>query len=811
MIKNYFKIAIRNFLRNKFYAGLNILGLSVGVAVALLISVYLLHELSYDNFHVNGSEIYRVNQTNIWDPEGGWMSRTPPPVADAMSAEFPEVEATLRINTPNAAIVNIEHGGAYNSFRETSILAVDSNFFDFFGFKLQEGSPDKALSQMNAVVLSEEAARRFFGDDSALGKTILLGDDKTPVEVTGVAEKQPTNAHIHFDLLLSMPTNPHVKRFEWSWIWTQMYTYVRLKDGVEKVEEGMHGLAHKYALDAFKRLGISMADFESQKGKLDFELQPVEDIHLNASVGGNLEQVSDMTYIYIFGTVAIFIMLLAGINFVNLTTARAANRAKEIGVKKVLGSGRPHLIRQFLLESVMLSSIATLIGLGFAELLRFSMVDYLDLNLSTGIMSDARILGAVVVLPLLLGVLAGLYPAFYLTSFQPARVLKGNVASGAKSAGLRNVLVVFQFSIAIILVASTFVIYKQLKYCETTDLGMNKDHVLVVKEVDKLHDQMNAFKQEMNKVSGVHAAALGSVMGGNTSNALEDLFYREGQSEKKISLATVKGDEDYVPLLDMQLLAGRNFVKSNPSDKSAIIINERAMKAFGWSLDNVLGQKVEYFESVEFHVIGVVSDFNMISVKFQIPPLAIFHTEANLFNDNRLLAVKYDPQRLQEVIASLETNWKLLSESVPLDYVFLDESFAEQYQNDQKLGSLFSVFATLALLIACLGLFGLASFMAAQRNKEIGVRKVLGASVAQIVILLNSNFSKLIIISLFISIPVVWWLMSKWLEQFVIRIDIGWEIYAISGFCAISIAWLTVSYQSIKAAVVDPVKSLKEE
>ncbi|UII20132.1 ABC transporter permease [Fulvivirga ligni] len=811
MIKNYFKIAIRNFLRHKFYAGLNILGLSVGVAVSLLISIYLLHELSYDNFHPNGNEIYRVNQTNIWDPEGGWMSRTPPPVADAMLSEFPEVEAAVRINTPTATIVNVEQGGTYSSFREDNILAADSNFFDFFGFQLLEGSRDKALSQVNSVVLSKEAAQRYFGEQSAVGKTILLGDEKMPVEVTGVTEKQPTNAHFHFDLLLSMPTNPAVKRFEWSWIWTQMHTYVRIKNNVPKVEEGMHGLAHKYAMDAFNRLGISMADFESQKGKLDFVLQPVEDIHLNSSVGGNIEPVSDVTYVYIFGTVAIFIMFLAGINFVNLTTARAANRAKEIGVKKVLGSGKAHLVRQFLLESVMLSTIATIIGLGLAELLRFSVVDYLGINMSTSIFTDPRILTMVMLLPLVLGLLAGLYPAFYLTSFQPARVLKGSVASGAKSSLLRNILVICQFSIAIILVASTAVIYKQLKYCEDTDLGLNKDHIIVVKEVDKLHDQMNAFKQEMRKVAGIKEVSIGSVMGGNSSYALEDLFYKEGEPDKKMSLATVKGDEDYMPLFDMKLLAGRNFVKSNPSDKSGIVINEKAMKAFGWNLENVLGQKVEYFESVEFHVIGVVSDFNMASVKFQIAPLAIFHNDANLFNDNRLMALKYDPKSLPQVIASLENNWNMLSESVPLDYVYLDESISEQYQSEQKLGLLFSVFAVLALLIACLGLFGLASFMAAQRNKEIGVRKVLGASIAQIVILLNSNFSKLILISLFISIPLVWWLMSKWLEQFVMRIEIGWEVFAIAGLSALSIAWLTVSYQSIKAAVVDPVKSLKEE
>lgn len=811
MLRNHFKIALRNFIRNRFYTGLNILGLSVGIAVTLLISIFLLHELSYDNFHPEVEKLYRVNQTNIWDPDGGWMARTPPPVADALSSEFPEIRSTLRINIPAPVIVNVEKDGNTKAFREVNILAADFNFFDFFGFRLKEGEPRSALKQVNSVVISEETATRYFGSQSALGRIILLGDEKTPVEVTGVTEKQPTNSHLHFDLLLSMPTNPNVKTFEWSWIWTQMYTYVKIDGATRHIQEGLPAIAHKYALDAFNRLGISMSDFEDQKGKLDFQLQPVRDIYLDSSVGGNLEPPSDMSKIYIFATVAVFILLLAGINFVNLTTARAANRAKEIGIKKVMGSDKGNLIRQFLLESILLSSVATLLGLGLAELLRFAVVDYLDINLDSGIFSEGRLVVAVILLPLLLGLLAGSYPAFYMTSFQPAKVLKGKMASGARNSVLRNVLVVCQFSIAVILIASTAVIYRQLKFCQNADLGFDRDHVLVVQQANKLNDRLTSFKNEMDRVPGVKATSITSVLGASTSIALEDLFFKIGEPERKISLATIKGDEDYIPLLDMKLLAGRNFSRANSADKTGIILNEKAMKAFGWDLENVIGQKIGYFESTEFTVIGVISDFNMTSVKYQIPPIAIFHVDAPLFNDNRLMAIKYDPRQLQGVIGGLENNWNSMAESVPLNYVFLDDSFAGQYAREKTLGSLFSVFAGLALLIACLGLLGLASFMAVQRNKEIGVRKVMGASVLNIVLLLNGNFSRLILISVLISVPIVWWGMSEWLDQFVEKISIGWEVYAISGLSALVIAWLTVSYQSIRAAVANPVQSLKEE
>ncbi len=809
MIKNYFKIVFRTFVKEKFYALINILGLSLGVASSLLVGMYILHETSFDDFHPDVESTYRINMTSIWNPDGGVMGSSVIPLAESLSTEFPSITATLRINTPGVQQINIVSSlGKVSAYNEGNVLAVDSTFFDFFGVPLLEGDADTALDLKNSAVLTKALAKKYFGDESALGKTILLGEQRTPVEITGVSIDPPSNMHFDYDMLLSMHTNSSIKRFEWSWIWTQVVTYVKVSGDPGIVQDQLPTIAPKYAVAGFKRLGIDFDEYQKEKGGINFYLQPVKDIHLYSDqINNRIGEDSSITYIYVFGVIAIFILLLASINFMNLTTARASGRAKEIGVKKVLGSSRKHLIYQFLSEAVLMSVIATLLALGLVELAKIWLNETLGLAFDMGIFSDWRLVSAVLLIPIILGLFAGSYPAFYLTGFRPAEVLKGKLQSGMKHTGIRNTLVVFQFTIAIILMACSLIVFRQVEYFKTGELGFDRDHIMVIHDADKLGNQLESYKNELDQHGEVISSTVATIMPGT---GMEDLFHDPNNPDKKISLSTFKIDEQYISTLNMQLALGRNFSKDRLSDKQGIIINESAMRAFGWDRDAVLGKKIDYFES-SYEVIGIVSDFHNHSLRYNISPVGFFHIDSDMFMDARLIALKFRPDNVKDLLSKLETKWKSITETTPFAYTFLDEDLASNYENEAQIGQLFTVFTILALIIACIGLFGLASYIATQRSKEIGVRKVLGASTRGLVIMLNKDFTKLVIISIIIAIPVSLWMMNQWLEQFANRTTIGWNIYLIIGVSVLLISWLTVAFHSIKTAMLNPTEILKDE
>lgn len=809
MLKNFIKIAIRNFKKERLYSLINIFTLALGIASSLLITMYVIHESSFDDFHPDAENTYRVNMTNIWYPEAGMMSSTILPLAEILSNNYPEITAATRINTPGNNQVIYDGGTNPISFYEDDILAADSNFFEFFGFKLKEGNPKTALKGINKVVISEETAQRYFGNEQALGKTLLFGQSKTAIQVSGVAKKQPSNSHFDFDFLISMYTNPNVKKFEWSWIWTQAVTYVKVDPAADliKLDRDFEPLARNHATSALSRLGMDLDEFEAEKGKWKFSLQPIQDIHLNTAKSDNrLGTVSDKSYIYIFSTVALLVILLAIINFMNLSTARASARAKEIGIRKVMGSLKKQLVAQFLVESVMMAVLATLVSFGIMELLKIGIQNFVNIQFYVSPWSHNGMLILIVLLPIALGVTAGLYPAFYLTKFQAAKVLKGELKSGTKSIVLRNVLVFLQFTVSITLMASTVIVHNQLQFVNNTDLGFNHENVVVVDWADRLENDITSFQSEIAKRSDVTNVAISMDMIGR--GAYEDVFSRPGL-DGQITMAMLKIDEHFLPTMNIDVIEGRNFSEHTKSDVNSIIINRAAVETLELEEGQVLGSIVNYFD-LKFEVVGVVDDFNYQSLRYEISPFIFTNLNSNTWGDSRVVAIKTNEKDPVQLIEGLEQEWKKRTDA-PFQYSFLDNEFETAYLSERRLGDLFAIFTVFAMIIACLGLFGLASYTVSQRNKEIGVRKVLGASVHRLVIMLNGDYSKIIILSILTAVPFSWWGMSKWLEQFAYKTTISWEVYLITGIGALAIAWVTVGYLSLKAAIVNPVDSLRDE
>ncbi|MGC3946637.1 MAG: ABC transporter permease [Chryseolinea sp.] len=594
MFTNFINTAIRGLLREKQYALIKIAGLALGLGTSLVLMLYITLQLSYDEMHKDVDREYRVIQTNIWDAAGGMFHSTGPAVSAALSDAIPEIESVMRINAPGSQLIKYQpsSGKSVVAYQEENVLAADSNFFSFFDFKLKEGNPKSALVGIGKVVLSEDAARRLFGDEPALGKIIQLGDDNISVEVSGVTERQPENIHFHFDYLFSMHTNPAIRQFEWSWIWTQMVTYVKLVPGadIKTVDAKVKTLADRYAPACFQRLGMDYKEFIGQRGGWFLALQPVRDIHLrSAGIGNRIGPVNDIMNVYILGSIAGIILALAVVNFVNLSTARGSKRAKEVGVKKTLGVTKAMLITQFQVENILLTSISMLLGLGVMEILRFVIQPMLGIAIPLDIWNVPTIALIVVGVPLVVGFLGGLYPAFYLTSFRPAQVLKGKLASGFGSSRLRNALVVFQFTISIALMAATFIVFQQLSYFQSRETGIKSDNLLIVNYAEKLGEQIKSFRNEAANMPGVTDAALSM----DIRFSFEDIYTREGDSQK-VSISAFKADEHFLKTSGIELKTGRGFESNRPSDVNAVVITETTARALGWAGEEAIGKRILY-------------------------------------------------------------------------------------------------------------------------------------------------------------------------------------------------------------------------
>ncbi len=806
MFKNYFKSAWRSFLKNKTFSFINIAGLSIGISVCFIILLYVQNELSFDRFNKNADRIVRVVfQANI---NGGKIneSNVMPPVAQAMKNDYPEVQDATRLNVAGAPKIAYKD----NVFKDDQMAFVDPNFFSIFTLPLIEGDAKTALKQPNTIVITKAIAKKYFGNEDPINKTLVFPDNKNAsFKITGLIDKVPANSHFHFDLFASMTGLGEAKSD--SWMGSNFFTYLLLKPGYDykKLEAKLPGMVQKYMGPQIqKEMGITLSQFRTKGNQLGFALQPLTSIHLYSHSNYELDAPGNAMYVYIFGAIAIFMLLIACINFINLSTASASKRAKEVGVRKVIGSGKSQLVFQFLTESALLVFIALLISLVLIKLALPEFNNISGKNLSFDF--NLKIISALIALGLFVSIIAGIYPAFFLSSFKPIAVLKGKLMDNNKSFGLRSSLVVFQFFISVGLIIATIVVWQQMKFIQNKNLGYNKEQVLIIPNSYVLGKNEQVYKQELLNDPRVVNATISSYKPAGPSSGGNAFAYPEGHDNQIMKTSEYHVDEQYIPTLGMQMAAGRNFSKEFPTDSTAMIINESAAKAFGWGIEKSIGKTIIRENSnrgtnVPFHVIGVVKDFNFKSLHDPVSPLLM------VLDPDYGLILKVKTTDVKGLLASMKKQWDTFNTDEPFTYTFLDDLYNKTYSAEQKTGTTLNIFALLTIFVACLGLFGLATYTAEKRTKEIGIRKVLGASVTQVTSMLSKEFLKLVFIACLIAFPLSWWAMNKWLQSFAYRINISWWMFIIAGVAALFIALLTVSFQAIKAAIANPVESLRSE
>ncbi|HLX65833.1 MAG TPA: FtsX-like permease family protein, partial [Puia sp.] len=694
--------------------------------------------------------------------------------------------------------------------RDHHIAFADSTFFKVFTIPMVTGDPNTALNEPNSIVIDESAARRYFNSTDALGKTLEL-ENKTLCKVTGVMRDFPRQSHFHLSFI--RPVRDAYHGDDDQWLSNNWHSYILVRPDVQRdfLQSRVNATVDKYlGLQLQQMLHTSIADMNHQGAHFIYHLMPLEDIHLHSNKGYEMEPNGNINYIYIFSFIAILILVIACVNFMNLSTARSANRAKEVGIRKVSGSTKGHLIVQFLTESILLSFFSLLLALGFALLLLPMFNQLAGKELHAGSLFSLRFLSLLVILVFLVGCLAGSYPAFYLSSFQPILVLKGKIASGFKGSKLRSVLVVGQFVISIGLIISTIVIYNQLNYIRSRDVGFDRDQVLLIHNAYLAGDPVKTFRKELTQLTGVADATLSGDLPTQGSGYDQEGWFRTSNMDTKgaVVLTNLFVDEHYVPTLGMKIVQGRNFSIDYPTDSTGILLNESAVQLLGWKdpINHLFYRPGDSMKSIAYHVVGVIKDFNFSSMYDKVGPLVI-----NMGDNRGTLAVRLRGGNIFATQAQIESKWKSMANGVPFTYTFMDDDFNRLYQSEKQTGQLFISFAVFAIFIACLGLLGLVTYAAEQRMKEIGIRKVLGASVSGIVGLLSKDFALLVGIAALIAFPLAWWAMYKWLQTFAYRTDIGWWIFLVGGIAALAIALVTVSVQTIRAAVANPVKSLRSE
>ncbi|CAN5916586.1 ABC transporter permease [soil metagenome] len=800
MLKSYLKIALRNLFRHKVYSVINVFGLAVGLACFLVISVFILYELSYDRHHANADRIYRV--TRDWVNSEGKVSlhlgHVAPPFGPLLQNEFPDVEEVVRLISTSFIMQHEE-----KVFNEEEIYIAEKNVFRVFTLPLQAGNPATALAEPNTIVLTAEMGRKFFGNEDPIGKVLRVGN-AFDLQVTGVMEPLPPNSHFHPRALVSFSTLHNddiygLEQLRANFGNNSFGTYLLLPPNypTEQITAQFPAFIDKV-----------MGPNNSQNTRL--YLQKLTDIHLHSHLDSEFEANGDIKTVYIFSAVALFILLIACINFMNLSTARSANRAKEVGVRKVIGANRPALIRQFLAESVLLTLLALAFALLLVEAVLPSFSRFTGRDLSFDLAYTWPGLPLILLFAVGVGVLAGSYPAFFLSSFEPVKVLKGKLASASGGRLFRQVLVTVQFAVSIMLLISTAVVFQQLRYIQGKSLGFNKDQVLILPLYPEGQAQFETLKQELKRPGVVREVGAssrvpsGRLLDSNQARVLKG----DSLAPTTAAIKDLRVDHDFIPAYEMELVAGRNFSRAfGTDDSTAFILNEAALRAIGWnSPQEAVGQLFGYGQR-QGQVIGVVRDFHFESLHQEVSPLVLYLNNPN-YNS---LSVSVRAGEIPAALAHLEQTWNTFLPNWPFEYEFLDERFGALYAEEQKLGQLFTVFSGLAILIACLGLFGLASFTVTQRTKEIGIRKVLGASLGSLFYLLSREFVLLVLLSTLLAWPVAWYFMRDWLQDFAYRVDMPYTMFGVATFLALLIALLTVGYQAVKASLANPVKSLRSE
>jgi putative ABC transport system permease protein len=807
MIKNYFKIAFRNLWRHKAFSVINIFGLAIGIASCLIIMLFVQNELSFDNYNEKIDQMVRVSFQGAVQGEKMNESNVMPPTAQTLKTTFPEVEEATRLRDYGKP--RLVYGDKL--FKDDALAFIDTNFFEVFTLPFIKGDAKTALLQPNTVVVTRALAAKYFGKEDPIGKLINFKDGRNAAcKVTGVIENIPVNSHFHFDLFVSMESLPESKSPDW--MQSNYFTYLILQQGYDykKLEAKLPQVVDKYiGPQMLQAMGLTMAEFKSKGNNIRFLLQPVKDIHLHSSFSYDLSKPGDIRYVYIFSAIAVFMLLIACINFMNLSTAAASKRSREVGIRKVLGTLKSALMKQFLLESILLTTISLLVAMVLVYLALPLFNKLADKELVFDFAGQPLLIPGLLLFLLITGLLAGSYPAFYLSSFKPIAVLKGKSTSGTKSIRLRSGLVVFQFFISIVLIVGTLVVYRQLSYIQNKKLGYEKDQVLILSETGMLGTKEHLFRQLLFSDSRVVSLSSSGFLPAGPSNNNNFFVSPAENSNQLIKTLRYEVDENYISTLGIQLLSGRNFSKELTTDSTGMIINETAANAFGWG-EGAIGKTISTRDNrgkqFVFNVIGIVKDFHFRSLHERISPLVMV-----LAANSGTIIVKVKPNDISGLLSTVKNGWNNFGAEEPLAYSFLDERFNEVYKSEQKIGVILGIFACLTIFVACLGLFGLASFTAVQRTKEIGIRKILGATISGIVNLLSKEFLKLVGIAFIVAAPVAWYIMNKWLQDFAYRISIDGWMFAAAGLLIITIAFITISFLAIKAAMANPVNSLRSE
>ncbi|MGY3053078.1 putative ABC transport system permease protein [Pedobacter sp. UYEF25] len=805
MFKNHLKIAWRNLIKHKTFSIINISGLAIGLSICFIILLYVQNELSYDRFNKQAGNIARIAfKAEI---NGGKIFETNvmPPVAQALKNDYPEVQDATRLQPAGARKVTYKE----KSFKDDELAFVDANFFSIFTLPIIAGDGKTALQEPNTIIVTKVIAKKYFGNENPIGKILSFPNDHAQFKVTGVIDEVPVNAHFHFDMFASMASLPSAKSD--SWMVSNFFTYLLLKPDYDykKLEAKLPEVVKKYMGPQIQQtMGISLAQFITKGNQMGFILQPLTSIHLNSHSNYELDVPGNAMYVYVFGVIAVFILLIACINFVNLSTASAAKRAKEVGVRKVIGSTKIQLMKQFLVESALVVSIALFVALIIIQLMLPLFNTISEKHLSFGF--NLQIIASFIGLGALVSIIAGIYPAFFLSSFKPIATLKGKLTSSNNTFGLRSGLVIFQFFISVGLIIGTVVVRQQMKYIQNKNLGYDKEQLLSVSNSYALGKNEQLFKAEMLRDPRVVNATVSSYKPAGPSSGGNALSFSEGHENQIMKTQEYHIDEQYIPTFGMKMASGRNFQKTFSTDSTAIIINETAAKAYGWNNLTAVGKTIirqnsDRGSNVPYHVIGVVKDFNFQSLHEPITPLLM------TLNPDWGLIFKVKTTDIRGLLSSMRKRWGEFNTDEPFTYTFMDDLYKKTYLAEEKTETILNIFSMFTILVACLGLFGLVTYTAEQRSKEIGIRKVLGASVNQLVQMLSKDLVKLVFIACLFAFPFSYWVMNKWLQGFAFRIGVSWWIFIVAGIAALLIALITVSFQAIKAALSNPIKSLRTE
>ncbi len=808
MIKNYIKIAIRSLIKQKFYAVLNIAGLSVGLACFILIALYVNDELNYDKHLADSERVYRFDFSGEIGGKSFISSASPAPAAKTLVNDFPEIISGVRFRSTGNVLVN-KINSSTSLIIENAVFA-DQNIFTFFGLPLKYGSPETSFNNKNSIALSATKSKAIFGDKNPIGEFLILDNNsEKSYEVTAVYEDLPDNTHFQFEMFLNME-GLRESRSNY-WLNLNFVTYFKLAKGInyKDLEAKFPKMTEKYVGDEIEELingdrkALAQPDAPAR-----FSLFPMLDIHLKSNKTGEIETNGDIKYIYIFSAVALFILILACINFMNLATARSTKRAKEVGLRKVMGAYKKNLISQFLAEAIVISSISMLIAI----LLAGTSLPYFNQlagkTIKENVFVEPAFLTMILVITLIVGLMAGSYPAFYLSKFNPIETLKGKLNLGLKSAGIRSALVIFQFLISISVITGTAVVYDQLSYIQNKKLGFNKDHVIMVKDAWLLEDKLAVFKNEVTNHVNILSGTVSSFLPVKTANN-NNVFFTERNptTSNNYLLKNSTVDLDYISTLGIEIISGRNFSKDFISDSTGVLLNETAVALM--QIDNPTENFVYSFDNgvlVPRKILGVMKDFHFSSMRNSIGPILL-----ELGNSNDYISFRVNGDKIEESLAMIKNKWNEIGAGKPFDYEFLDVKFQELYDSELKIGNICGVFSILAIFIACLGLYGLAAFTTEQKTKEIGIRKVLGASITSIIALISKEFTKLILISFVMASVLTYYLMNSWLEDFEYRTDLKPSTFILGGALALFIALLTMGAQSYKAAKMNPTKSLRGE